>query len=291
MKNKKPFLGILGGSGLYELDEVTNSKWTNISSAFGAPSDRILTGELNDIKIAFLPRHGKNHTINPSKINYRSNIDCLKQIGVTDIISFSAVGSLKENLKPGDFLLVDQFIDRTIYRNKTFFDEEIVAHVSMAKPVSKQLTDTIIESNKTNLTIHPNGTYLAMEGPQFSTFAESQLYRSWQCDIIGMTNLPEAKLAKEAEIAYATVAMITDYDCWHPDHEAVTVDQIINILTKNSDNAKTLLKEISKTIRKKVWNWNDPSYFSLENAIITPDKYRTTKTLKKLQYIASRVLK
>ena len=296
MKNKKPFIGIIGGSGLYELDELINPKWKTLNSSFGSPSDDILTGKIGNINLAFLPRHGRQHNINPSEINYRYNIDCLKKIGVTDIISFSAVGSLKENIKPGNFLLVDQFIDRTFSRKKTFFDEEIVAHVSMAKPISKQLTDVIISSTKNNpnyvldITIHENGTYLAMEGPQFSTLAESELYRSWNCDVIGMTNMPEAKLAREAEIAYATVAMVTDYDCWHPEHEDVSVEQIIKVLSENSNNAKLLIKEISNTIEKSTWDWTDPAYFSLENAIITPHNCRTRKTLEKLKAIAGRVL-
>ena len=213
-----------------------------------------------------------------------------KKVGVTDIISFSAVGSLKENIKPGEFLLVDQFIDRTFSRKKTFFDNEIVAHVSMAQPVSKQLVDIIINAQKT-IPLHPTGTYITMEGPQFSTLAESELYRSWNCDVIGMTNMPEAKLAREAEMGYATVAMITDYDCWHPDHENVSVEQIIDILQKNSNNAKMLIKQISRLIKETTWNWNDPSYFSLENAIITPESARTKESLDKIKYIASRVLK
>ncbi len=290
MEQKKPFLGIIGGSGLYEIEGLKNPKWNKITSAFGSPSNNILTGKINNIDIAFLPRHGKNHTLMPTNINYRANIDCLKKIGVTDIISFSAVGSLKENIKPGQFLLVDQFIDRTFSRNKTFFDEEIVAHVSMAKPVSTQLVNIIISSNINGLQIHKKGTYLAMEGPHFSTLAESELYRSWNCDVIGMTNMPEAKLAREAEIAYATVAMVTDYDCWHPDHEDVTVEQIINVLSKNSNNAKFLIKNIFKKIENKTWDWTDPAYSALENSIITPPEARSASTVKKLQAIAGRVL-
>jgi len=290
MEQKKPFLGIIGGSGLYDIEGLKNSKWNKITSAFGSPSNNILTGKINNIDIAFLPRHGKNHTLMPTNINYRANIDCLKKIGVTDIISFSAVGSLKENIKPGQFLLVDQFIDRTFSRNKTFFDEEIVAHVSMAKPVSTQLVNIIISSNINGLQIHKKGTYLAMEGPHFSTLAESELYRSWNCDVIGMTNMPEAKLAREAEIAYATVAMVTDYDCWHPDHEDVTVEQIINVLSKNSNNAKFLIKNIFKKIENKTWDWTDPAYSALENSIITPPEARSASTVKKLQAIAGRVL-
>ena len=220
MNKEKPYLGIIGGSGIYDLDNISDAKWQNISSAFGEPSDKILTGIVNNINIAFLPRHGKSHNLLPSNINYRANIDCLKSLGVTDIISLSAVGSLKESIKPGDFVVIDQFIDRTFARIKTFFNDGIVAHVSMAKPTSKKLSKIIFESAPDNINILNGGTYIAMEGPQFSTLAESNLYRSWNCDVIGMTNMPEAKLAREAEIAYATIAMVTDYDCWHPDHDA-----------------------------------------------------------------------
>ena len=238
MLDKKPFLGIIGGSGIYELNNIVNAKWLSINSLFGQPSDNILTGSIDGINIAFLPRHGKNHNLLPSAINYRANIDCLKSLGVTDIISLSAVGSLKNKIKPGNFVIVDQFIDKTFARSKTFFDEGIVAHVSMAKPVSEQLSQLILKSAPKDINISLGGTYLAMEGPQFSTLAESELYRSWNCDVIGMTNMPEAKLAREAEIAYATIAMVTDYDCWHPDHDAVTVDNIIVVLNNNSKNAK-----------------------------------------------------
>ena len=246
MKKGKPYLGIIGGSGIYDLDNISNAEWQNVSSKFGEPSDKILTGEIDKVNIAFLPRHGKNHNLLPSDINYRANIDCLKALGVTDIISLSAVGSLKETIIPGDFVIIDQFIDRTFARKKTFFDEGIVAHVSMAKPTSNQLCNIIMKSAPNNINIHNGGTYIAMEGPQFSTLAESNLYRSWNCDVIGMTNMPEAKLAREAEIAYATIAMVTDYDCWHPGHDAVTVESIIKVLNTNSLNAKNLLKNIIK---------------------------------------------
>ena len=290
MIGKKPFLGIIGGSGLYDLDNIVTPKWISVNSFYGNPSDNILIGSINDIKLAFLPRHGKNHHLLPSGINYRANIDCLKSVGVTDIISLSAVGSLKKSIKPGDFVIVDQFIDRTFARNKTFFDDGIVAHVSMAKPVSKQLSNLILESAPNDFSISIGGTYLAMEGPQFSTLAESELYRSWNCDIIGMTNMPEAKLAREAEIAYATIAMVTDYDCWHPDHDAVTVDNIIKVLNANSANAKILIKNIIKNIAKKEWKWTDPAYNALENAIITPLDARPKKAIQKLQNIAKKYL-
>ena len=288
MNKEKPYLGIIGGSGIYDLDNISDAKWQNISSAFGDPSDKILTGIVNNINIAFLPRHGKSHNLLPSNINYRANIDCLKSLGVTDIISLSAVGSLKESIKPGDFVVIDQFIDRTFARIKTFFNDGIVAHVSMAKPTSKKLSKIIFESAPDNINILNGGTYIAMEGPQFSTLAESNLYRSWNCDVIGMTNMPEAKLAREAEIAYATIAMVTDYDCWHPDHDAVTVDSIIKVLNTNSLNAKNLLKSIIKNIEKTEWNWNDPAYSALDYALITPEEARTQEAKIKLQNILKR---
>ena len=288
MKKGKPYLGIIGGSGIYDLDNISNTKWQKVSSKFGEPSDKILTGVIDNINIAFLPRHGKNHNLLPSDINYRANIDCLKALGVTDIISLSAVGSLKETIIPGDFVIIDQFIDRTFARKKTFFDEGIVAHVSMAKPTSNQLCNIIMKSAPNNINIHNGGTYIAMEGPQFSTLAESNLYRSWNCDVIGMTNMPEAKLAREAEIAYATIAMVTDYDCWHPDHDAVTVESIIKVLNTNSLNAKNLVKNIIKYISKSDWDWNDPAYSALEYALITPEKARPEKIKIKLQNILKR---
>ena len=290
MLDKKPFLGIIGGSGIYELNNIVNPKWLSINSLFGNPSDNILTGSIDGINIAFLPRHGKNHNLLPSAINYRANIDCLKSLGVTDIISLSAVGSLKNEIKPGNFVIVDQFIDRTFARSKTFFDEGIVAHVSMAKPVSEQLSKLILKSAPKDINISLGGTYLAMEGPQFSTLAESELYRSWNCDVIGMTNMPEAKLAREAEIAYATIAMVTDYDCWHPDHDAVTVDNIIVVLNNNSKNAKKLVLNIIKNISQKTWTWDDPAYTALENAIITPKEAQPEKAKQKLQNIAKNYL-
>ena len=290
MLDKKPFLGIIGGSGIYELNNIVNAKWLSINSLFGQPSDNILTGSIDGINIAFLPRHGKNHNLLPSAINYRANIDCLKSLGVTDIISLSAVGSLKNEIKPGNFVIVDQFIDRTFARSKTFFDEGIVAHVSMAKPVSEQLSKLILKSAPKDINISLGGTYLAMEGPQFSTLAESELYRSWNCDVIGMTNMPEAKLAREAEIAYATIAMVTDYDCWHPDHDAVTVDNIIVVLNNNSKNAKKLILNIIKNISQKTWTWDDPAYTALENAIITPKEAQPEKAKQKLQNIAKNYL-
>ena len=287
MKQRK--LGIIGGSGLYKMNGFKETKWKKIKTSWGSPSDEILTAKLDKEEICFIPRHARGHKINPSNINFRANIDAMKQLNVTDIISVSAVGSLKENLHPGTFVLVDQFIDRTVSRVKTFFDEEIVAHVSMAKPVCKSLgkcCETALK--KLNIPYQVNGTYIVMEGPQFSTLAESNLYRTWGSDVIGMTNMPEAKLAREAEIRYSTVAMVTDYDCWHPDHDEVDVEMVIKTLTKNASNAQNMIKEVIKTY-KDFSAEKDPANNCLDNAIITDPKLRTKKTMKKLQYIAGRV--
>ena len=287
MKQRK--LGIIGGSGLYKMNGFKETKWKKIKTSWGSPSDEILTAKLDKEEICFIPRHARGHKINPSNINFRANIDAMKQLNVTDIISVSAVGSLKENLHPGTFVLVDQFIDRTVSRVKTFFDEEIVAHVSMAKPVCKSLGKCCEAAlKKLNIPYQINGTYIAMEGPQFSTLAESNLYRTWGSDVIGMTNMPEAKLAREAEIRYSTVAMVTDYDCWHSDHDEVDVAMVIKTLTKNASNAQNMIKEVIKTY-KDFSAEKDPANNCLDNAIITDPKLRTKKTMKKLQYIAGRV--
>ena len=287
---KKRKLGIIGGSGLYKIEGFEKTKWKKIKTAWGSPSDEILTAKLGKEEICFIPRHARGHKINPSNINFRANIDAMKQLGVTDIISVSAVGSLKENLSPGTFVIVDQFIDRTFARVKTFFDEEVVAHVSMAKPVSKSLgqcCETALK--KLNISHQMNGTYVVMEGPQFSTLGESNLYRSWNADVIGMTNMPEAKLAREAEIRYCTVAMVTDYDCWHPDHNEVDVSMVIQTLTKNASNAQNMIKEVIKTF-KDFSAEKDPANDCLDTAIITDPKLRTKKTIQKLKYIVGRVL-
>ena len=288
---KKRKLGIIGGSGLYKMEGFKKTKWKKIKTSWGSPSDEILTAKLDNEEICFIPRHARGHKINPSNINFRANIDAMKQLGVTDIISVSAVGSLKENLSPGTFVVVDQFIDRTFARASTFFDEEIVAHVSMAKPVSKSLGECCETTlKKLNIPHQMNGTYIAMEGPQFSTLAESNLYRKWGADVVGMTNMPEAKLAREAEIRYCTVAMITDYDCWHPTHDVVDVAMVIQTLTANASNAQRMIKEVIKTY-KNFSAEKDPANDCLDNAIITDPKLRTKKTMKKLQYIAGRAFK
>ncbi len=283
-------LGIIGGSGLYNIDGAENSKWETISTPWGEPSDQILNFEYANKKVCFIPRHGRKHTIQPSNINFRANIDALKQKGVTDIISISAVGSLREDLSPGTFVLVDQFIDRTFARAKTFFDEEIVAHVSMAQPTSLDLINLCEKSLKEiNIKFKKGGTYLAMEGPQFSTRAESNLYRKWDVDVIGMTNMPEAKLAKEAEIRYSTVAMVTDYDCWHPDHDHVDIEMVIKVLLDNAEKAKNMLKHIIKNFDIKI-DTRDDTDSCLDTAIITSPEFMTEKTKDKLKTIAGRVL-
>ena len=287
---KKRKLGIIGGSGLYKMEGFEKSKWKKINTPWGKPSDEILLASLEKEEICFIPRHSRGHKINPTNINFRANIDAMKQLGVTDIISVSAVGSLKENLEPGKFVIVDQFIDRTFSRVKTFFDEEIVAHVSMAKPTSSGLSNCCEAAlNKLNISHQVGGTYVVMEGPQFSTLAESNLYRSWGADVIGMTNMPEAKLAREAEIRYSTVAMVTDYDCWHPDHDEVDVSMVVQTLMKNAANAQNMIKEIIKTFRNYSVE-KDPANDCLNVAIITDPKLRTKKTIKKLKTIAGRVL-
>tara|TARA_B100000767_G_scaffold220103_1_gene208330 strand:- start:115 stop:990 length:876 start_codon:yes stop_codon:yes gene_type:complete len=287
---KKRKLGIIGGSGLYKMEGFETTNWKKVETPWGKTSDEILIANLEGEEICFIPRHSRGHKINPTNINFRANIDAMKQLGVTDIISVSAVGSLKEDLEPGKFVIIDQFIDRTFSRNKTFFDEEIVAHVSMAKPVSPGLSDCCESAlKKLNIKNQKGGTYVVMEGPQFSTLAESNLYRSWNADVIGMTNMPEAKLAREAEIRYCTIAMVTDYDCWHSDHDEVDVSMVIQTLQKNASNAQNMIKEVIKTFKDYSVE-KDPANNCLDVAIITDPKLRTKKTIKKLKNIAGRTL-
>ena len=287
LKNK---LAIIGGSGLYNIEGLSNVESLKIKTPWGDPSDELTKALFKSKEVIFLPRHGRGHFISPTKINFRANIDALKQLGVTDIVSISAVGSLKEDLKPGMFVIVDQFIDRTFARNKTFFDEDIVAHVSMAKPTSEGLMNACEESIKyENIQYKRGATYLVMEGPQFSTLAESNLYRSWGADVIGMTNMPEAKLAREAEIRYASISMITDFDCWHPDHDNVDVKQIIETLSQNSSNAKKVVKNLILDFEKFI-DAQDPTRNCLDFAIITAPEKRSKKTKDKLKNVAGRVL-
>jgi len=288
MANNK--LAVIGGSGLYDVEEFKERELIKLDTPWGKPSDDILKTKYNNKEVYFLPRHGRGHFISPSKINFRANINVLKQLGVTDIVSVSAVGSLKENLSPGKFVIVDQFFDRTFARDKTFFDDEIVAHVSMAHPTSNGLMNACEEAiKKEKIEYQRGGTYVVMEGPQFSTLAESNLYKSWKADVIGMTNMPEAKLAREAEIRYASVSMITDYDCWHPAHENVNVKSVIKVLLGNAEKAKNMIKNLIDNFEDHI-DPNDPATNCLDVAIITDPKKRTQKTMDKLKTVAGRVL-
>jgi 5'-methylthioadenosine phosphorylase len=287
----KSVLGIIGGSGVYDIDGLANKRWQKVDSPFGKPSDELLFGELDGQQMVFLPRHGRGHKIPPSEINFRANVDALKRAGVTDVISVSAVGSLREHLTPGTFVIVDQFIDRTFARNKSFFGSGLVAHVSMAHPVCKRLGDHIeAAAREAGIAALRGGTYLVMEGPQFSTLAESELYRSWGCDVIGMTNMPEAKLAREAELCYATVAMVTDYDCWHPGHDAVTVDQIVKVLLANADKARALVKHAAPRVGADAQACACGCRSALEYAIITAPDARDPAAAQQLAAVAGRVL-
>ena len=283
-------LAIIGGSGLYDVEEFKDREFLDLNTPWGSPSDQILKTNHINKEVYFLPRHGRGHSISPSNINFRANIDALKQLGVTDIVSISAVGSLKKDLHPGKFVIVDQFIDRTFARKKTFFDDEIVAHVSMAHPTSIGLMIACEEAiKKEKIDYQKGGTYIVMEGPQFSTLAESNLYRSWKADVIGMTNMPEAKLAREAEIRYASVSMVTDYDCWHPDHENVNVQQVIKVLLANAAKAKNMIINLIENFENHIIP-NDPTNNCLDVAIITAPEKRTKKTIEKLKTVAGRVL-
>ena len=283
-------LAIIGGSGLYDVEEFKERELLELNTPWGKPSDNILKTNYNDKEVYFLPRHGRGHFISPSNINFRANIDALKQLGVTDIVSVSAVGSLKEDLPPGKFVIVDQFIDRTFAREKTFFDDEIVAHVSMAHPTSYGLMNACEDAiKKSNIDYQKKGVYLVIEGPQFSSLSESNLFKSWNADVIGMTNMPEAKLAREAEIRYASVAMVTDYDCWHPDHENVDVQQVIKVLSNNSVKAKNMIKNLVENFQNYI-DPKDPTNNCLDVAIITSPEKRTKETIEKLKTVAGRVL-
>ena len=284
-----PVLGVIGGSGVYDIPGLQNVAWRHVPTPWGDPSDDLMFGELDGQKLVFLPRHGRGHRISPSDLNYRANIDALKRSGVTEIISVSAVGGLREELPPGTFVVIDQFIDRTFARVKTFFERGCVAHVSMADPVCRRLGDHIFAAGQQlGLSIKRGGTYMVMEGPQFSTKAESNLYRQWGCSVIGMTNMPEAKLAREAELCYATVAMVTDYDCWHPDHDHVTVDAVIKVLLQNADNARALVRKTAPALRGRTAPC--ACHTALENALITPPQARDPIVMKKLDAVAGRVL-
>jgi 5'-methylthioadenosine phosphorylase len=287
----KGVIGIIGGSGVYDIDALQDKQWRRIESSFGEPSDECLFGHLDGQPMVFLPRHGRGHKIPPSAINYRANIDALKRAGVTDLISVSAVGSLKESLPPGTFVIVDQFIDRSFAREKSFFGTGLVAHVSMARPVCGRMGGHLeTAARQLQLPVVRNGTYLVMEGPQFSTLAESNLYRQWGCDVIGMTNMPEAKLAREAEICYASVAMVTDFDCWHPDHDAVTVDAIIKVLLANAQNARSLVQAVTPALAADTHGPACACRHALEYALITAPQARDLALAKQLHAVAGRVL-
>ncbi len=286
-----PVVGVIGGSGLYEIAGLTNTEWRRIESPFGEPSDELLFGELEGQRVVFLPRHGRGHRIPPSDLNFRANIDCLKRAGVTEIVSVSAVGSLRVELPPGHFVIVDQFIDRTFARRKSFFGPGLTAHVSMAEPVCRRIGDELEAAARAlDLPVQRGGCYLVMEGPQFSTRAESELYRAWGCDVIGMTNMPEAKLAREAELCYATVAMVTDYDCWHPDHDHVTVDAVVATLLDNADKARALLQRVIPALSRRDAACPVGCHHALDNAVITHPEARDPAALARLDAVAGRVL-
>jgi 5'-methylthioadenosine phosphorylase len=284
-------LGIIGGSGFYNLPGMAHAEWRRIESPWGTPSDDILFADLDGLPIRFLPRHGRGHKLSPSEIDYRANVDAMKRAGVTDLVSVSACGSLKKKYKPGDFVLPDQFIDRTFSRKTSFFGKGCVAHVAMGDPISPLLHKALEDAAKAEkIKVHAGGTYLAMEGPQFSTRAESNLYRSWDCDVIGMTNMPEAKLAREAELCYASVAMVTDYDCWHDDHEHVDVAAIIRVMQENTGKAQRLVARLARDFPRQHPACPIGSDKALEVAIITPPEARDPDLLKKLDAVAGRVL-
>ncbi len=286
-----PTLGILGGSGIYDIDGLEDVRWQAVESSFGNPSDELMFGTLDGLPVVFLPRHGRGHRVPPSELNFRANIDALKRAGATEIISLSAVGSLREELAPGTFVLVDQFIDRTFARTKTFFETGLVAHVSMADPVCGRMGGHLADAaTETGIDCREGGTYLVMEGPQFSTKAESELYRSWGCSVIGMTNMPEAKLAREAELCYATVAMVTDYDCWHLDHDAVTVDQVIKVLMENADKARALIQAVAPRLRDRDVHCSSGCHTALDSAVITAPEARDAAVAGRLDAVAGRIL-
>ena len=284
-------IGVIGGSGVYELDGLEDARWEAVASPFGSPSDAILRGRFGGVEYAFLPRHGRGHRIPPSEVDYRANIDAMKRVGVTDLVSVSACGSLREDLSPGTFVLVDQFIDRTFARAKTFFTKGCVAHVSMADPVCKRLHVALEAAGRAaGIRLRRGGTYLAMEGPQFSTRAESELYRSSGCDVIGMTNMPEAKLAREAEICYASVSMVTDYDCWHPNEAAVQVTDILAVLTDNAARGRALVAGLGKELGGRPTPCPAGCDRALDTALITPPEARDRALLARLDAVAGRVL-
>ena len=289
---KETMIAVIGGSGIYDIDGLEDATWQAVESAFGTPSDEILTGRLEGVKMAFLPRHGRCHVHTPSSVPYRANIDALKRLGATDVISVSATGSFREEMAPGDFVVVDQFIDRTFAREKSFFGPGLVAHVSVAHPTCPRLSEACFTAAKdAGINVHKGGTYLAMEGPQFSTLAESKMYReSWGADVIGMTNMPEAKLAREAELCYASVAMVTDYDSWHPEHGEVDVSEIIKILMGNADKGRNMVRRLPALLGAERATCEHGCDRALEFAILTAPDKRDPAMIEKLSAVAGRVL-
>ncbi|MBA4177117.1 MAG: S-methyl-5'-thioadenosine phosphorylase [Leptothrix sp. (in: Bacteria)] len=284
-------LAIIGGSGLYDLPGLADTRWVSVETPWGAPSDQIFRGSLHGAELAFLPRHGRGHRIPPSEVNYRANIAALKSLGATDVLSLSAVGGLRADLPPGTFVVVDQFIDRTTQRVGSFFGSGLVAHVSMAHPVCSRLGRHVLAALRGQGVPHEHGgTYLCIEGPQFSTLAESQMYRSWNCSVVGMTNLPEAKLAREAELCYASVGMVTDFDCWHPAHDAVTVDAVIRMLLGNAAAARTLVAGLAGAITADIEGPACGCRHVLDHALITAPEARDPAMIERLRGIAGRVL-
>lgn len=286
-----PVVGVIGGSGVYDIEGLTNPRWERVDTPFGEPSDALLAGEIEGQPVVFLPRHGRGHKVPPHRLNFRANIDALKQLGVTEIISLSAVGSLREDLEPGTFVLADQFVDRTVNRERSFFDTGLVAHVSCADPTCARVMDVLEESARgETIPVHRGGTYLVMEGPQFSSRAESFLYRQWGCDLVGMTNMPEARLAREAELCYATVGMVTDYDCWHDDHGNVSVEQVIAMLKANADKARALVKRAVPALAGRGTACTDGCHTALDSAVVTQPDARDPATVARLKTVAGRVV-
>ncbi|CAN5802200.1 S-methyl-5'-thioadenosine phosphorylase [soil metagenome] len=287
----KAVIGIIGGSGVYDLPGLTQTRWVRCETPWGDPSDDLFVGRLGRVQLVFLPRHGRGHRMPPSEVNYRANIHALKSLGVTDVISVSAVGSLRDDLPPGSFVIVDQYIDRTFARAKSFFGAGLVAHVSMAHPtcgrLGEHLARTLVDIGVSH---RQGGTYLVMEGPQFSTLAESRLYRQWGCDVIGMTNMPEAKLAREAELCYASVAMVTDFDCWHPDHDSVTVARIIEVLRSNASKAQSLVVGMTDAVAGDMHGPSCACRHALDHALITAPAMRDPALAARLSVVAGRVL-
>ncbi|MFU1477355.1 S-methyl-5'-thioadenosine phosphorylase [Roseovarius sp. C7] len=288
----KTMLGVIGGSGLYQIDGLRSPEWRTVETPWGAPSDQILTGELDGMALAFLPRHGRGHVHSPSSVPYRANIDALKRLGVTDVLSVSACGSFREAMAPGDFVIVDQFIDRTFAREKSFFGPGCVAHVSVAHPTCPRLSAACLTAAiDAGITVHDGGTYLAMEGPQFSTLAESRMYREhWGADVIGMTNMPEAKLAREAELCYASVAMVTDYDSWHPEHGEVDVTQIIATLTGNAEKGRAMVERLPGLLDADRAPCPHGCDRALDHAILTAPDARDPALVARLDAVAGRLL-